>query len=82
MVQEFPFTITIVDPCDEPTSVTPSTLLDQEYTIMQASFDYIVPIFEAVPSWCAISYTYSITAIEGDKALVFDAATPKFIFYE
>ena len=36
LVQEFPFTVTIVDPCDDPTSVTPSTLVDQEYTIMQA----------------------------------------------
>ena len=28
-----PFTITIIDPCDNPVSVTPSTLTAQEYTI-------------------------------------------------
>lgn len=28
-----PFVITVIDPCDEPVSVTPSTQADQEYTI-------------------------------------------------
>ena len=27
------FTVTVIDPCDHPVSVTPSTLTDQEYTI-------------------------------------------------
>ena len=43
LVKEFPFTVTIIDPCDEPISITPGVLVDQEYTLMQAAFDYIVP---------------------------------------
>ena len=34
------FTVTIVDPCDEPTSIISPLIFDQEYTITQDAFDY------------------------------------------
>lgn len=67
-----PFTVTIVDPCDEPVSVTSSTLVNQEYTISQASFDYTIPVFVADPDWCEIVYTYDVTHPDGDQVIVFD----------
>lgn len=33
IVQTVPFTVTVIDPCDKPTSVTASDLADQFYTI-------------------------------------------------
>ena len=32
-----PFTITIIDPCDKPASLTASSLVNQEYTITDAA---------------------------------------------
>ena len=63
---ETPFIITIIDPCDEPVSVTASTLTDQEYTITANAATYTVPVYTADPSWCAITYTYTITNSAGD----------------
>ena len=69
------FTLTVIDPCDDPVSVSPSTLTDQEYTITQNAFDYQVPVYTADPLWCDISYTYTITDVAGDGALIFDPDT-------
>ena len=70
-----PFIISIVDPCDAPFSVIGSALTDQEYTITQAAFPYTIPAFNSDPSWCDISYSYTITDISGDPALTFDPLT-------
>ena len=75
-----PFTITIIDPCDNPVSVTPSTISAQEYTITQPSFSYQVPVYVSNPTWCAIIYTYSITDSAGSAALTFDPTTRTFTF--
>ena len=75
-----PFIITVIDPCDEPVSVTPIALMGKEYTITQASFDYQTPIYTADPVWCAITYDYSITTPAGDAALTFDPVTRTFSF--
>jgi len=79
-VQTVPFTVTIIDPCDEPVSVTPAALTGQEYTITQASFDYQTPVYTADPVWCAITYDYSIATPAGDAALTFDPVTRTFSF--
>ena len=75
-----PLTITIIDPCDNPVSVTPALLVEQTYTITQTSFSYQAPVYVASPTWCAITYTYSITAVAGGAALSFDAITRTFSF--
>ena len=75
-----PFIITIIDPCDNPVSVTPSTLTTQEYTITQSSFTYQVPVYVSSPVWCAIGYTHTITDVAGDAALTFDPTTRTFTF--
>jgi len=75
-----PFIITIIDPCDNPVSVTPSTLSAQEYTITQSYFSYEVPVYVSSPTWCAITYTYTITDAAGSAALTFDPTTRTFTF--
>jgi hypothetical protein len=75
-----PFIITIIDPCDNPVSVTPSTLSAQEYTITQSSFSYEVPVYVSSPTWCAITYTYTIADAAGNTALTFDPTTRTFTF--
>ena len=42
----------------------------------------MVPAYSADPSWCSITYTYTISAIEGDAIVTLDAVTPKFTFFE
>jgi len=79
-VQSVSFVITIVDPCDKPVSVTPSTLSSKEYTITQASFTYQVPVYVSNPAWCAITYSYTITSASGGSALTFDSTTRTFTF--
>ena len=74
------FTMTVIDPCDAPVSVTASVLTNQEYTITQTTFDYQVPVYTADPLWCEIIYTYGITDISGDAALTFDPLTQIFSF--
>ena len=72
--------MTVIDPCDNPVKVTKSALTDQEYTITQNIFDYQVPAFTADPSWCKITYSYTITDVTGDDALTFDPVTQTFSF--
>ena len=74
------FTVTVVDPCDNPVSVTASGPIDQVYTITQTKFDYQVPVFVADPEWCAITYSYSISDIAADKALTFEDTTQTLTF--
>ena len=74
--------MTIIDPCDAPVSLVPSTLTDQEYTITQNEDSYQVPAFDADPIWCDITYSYSVSDPSGDKAIIsFDAATQTFSFF-
>ena len=63
------FTIVVIDPCDSPVSIIPSTLSDQEYTITQNKFTYQVPVYTSDPSWCEITYSYTITDFAGDAAV-------------
>ena len=74
--------MTIVDPCDAPVDVIPSVLSDMEYTITQAFYEYQIGSYTADPAWCDISYSYSISTVEGDVAVTFDANTLKFTFFE
>ena len=79
-----PFTVRIIDPCDEPFSVTASVLTNQEYTITDDdALPYTVPVYTADPAWCAITYTYTITDVSGDAVLIFndDPLVREFSFY-
>ena len=48
---------------------------------MQSAVKYIVPLFTVDPSWCQITYTYTVTSVEGDSVVTFDAVTPEFTFF-
>ena len=62
----------IIDPCDEPVSLTASVLQDQEYTITDTVKSYTVPEYTPDPSWCGTSYSYTIDLAAGDDAIVFN----------
>ena len=69
ITQTVPFTVTVIDPCDKPLSVTASALTNQFYTITQNAFDYKFPAYTVSPTWCTITYTYTITNSAGDAAI-------------
>ena len=48
---------------------------------MQSAVKYLVPLFTVDPSWCSITYSHTVTAVEGDSAVTFDALTPEFTFF-
>lgn len=76
------FTMTIIDPCDDPASFSPSAPVDQIYTITQNAFDYTVPDFVVSPDWCAIDYTYSVADPAGDAAITWTSASPLLFTFE
>ena len=69
ILQTFPFSVTVIDPCDKPVSVTASRLTDQFYTITQNALVYKIPLYTANPSWCAITYSYTINSSVGVAAI-------------
>jgi hypothetical protein len=71
---ESTFTLTLVDPCDPPTSVTAATLENQEYTITDTDARYTHPDFTVDPAYCPLTYSYNsgeISNVSGQSA-VFD----------
>ena len=66
------FVLTLVDPCDPPVSVTGVSLGNQVYTLTDDSATpYIHPIFEIVPDYCPLMYSYSATSLnDGDTAVI------------
>ena len=71
--QPFPFTVTVINSCENPKSLTASTLTDQEYTITDAEKKYVVPLFTIDPSWCDVVYSFSVEEPEGQFAVKFSA---------
>lgn len=55
------FTVTIVDPCDSPISLTASVFEAQVYTVTQDKVEYQVPRFTPEPSWCDVSYSHQVS---------------------
>ena len=74
--------MTIIDPCDEPVSLVPSTPTDQVYTITQNLYSYQVPAFDSDPIWCDITYSYSVSDPSINAVISFDAATQTFSFFK
>ena len=72
----------MIDPCDDPVGVTSKPLANQEYTITQAAQIYTIPVYDANPAWCAITYSYTIVSSAGSAAVTFDsdALVRKFTF--
>ena len=76
------FTISMVDPCDPPVSITSPGLTDQVYTITDTNAaDYTHPAFVSNPTYCPIDYSYSETKlIAGDSAIT-NVANPFSFLY-
>jgi len=57
--QDTTFTLTLVDVCDPPTSVTAATLIDQVYTVTDTTHpDFTHAAFATVPAYCPVTYAY------------------------
>jgi hypothetical protein len=63
LTKQFTFTVTLVDPCDPPTSLTLVSLTDQEYTITETAKTYTQPDWTIAPSYCPFTYEYTIADI-------------------
>jgi len=64
LTKQFTFTVTLVDPCDPPTSVQVVALTDQVYTITDTNVaPYLHPDFVISPAYCPLAYTYDLGAI-------------------
>jgi hypothetical protein len=69
---ESSYTLSLLDPCDPPTSITAATLFNQVYTITDDDATYTHPIFTVDPSYCPLYYSYTIgdiTNISGESAI-------------
>ena len=66
------FTITILDPCDQPTSIIGPSLVDQEYTLTDNAVSYQIEPFITEPTWCAVTYRFEIEHFSGKDAVAFD----------
>ena len=53
-------TLTIIDPCEPPTTTTASTVANQEYTLGATALIITWPDFTTIPSNCVVSYTGTI----------------------
>ena len=42
----------------------------------------MVPVYTADPSWCSITYSYTVSAAQGDSIVTFDQTALRFTFYE
>ena len=73
-----PFTITVSDPCDDATILNPTAQTDQEYTLSDVAFDYVILPFTATPAFCEISYSSIATSV---AQLAFGFAIDTFTFY-
>lgn len=78
--QPFPFTVTVINSCENPVSLQAPTLENQEYTITGGLVTYTVPIFTVDPDWCDIIYSFEVTDPTGQNAITFDANMDQRIF--
>ena len=59
------FSITLIDPCDPPVSITGVDLIDQSYTIGLTGASVVHPDFITDRAFCPLVYTYEITELVG-----------------
>ena len=64
-----PFTITIIDPCDDPISVTALPIDNKEYTITDTTLSFVYDAFTSDPDWCSVNYSHTVLDVNGDSAL-------------
>jgi len=71
--------LTIPDPCDPPTSITPSNPADQTYTISDNPYTYTVAPFTIVPSFCQVDYVATKTDLsDGSSAVTIQSSQLDF----
>ena len=63
--------LTLVDVCDPPTSITAPALTDQSYTITDIAYpDYTHPSWTVVPNYCPVKYVYSTTNLPDNSSAI------------
>ena len=68
-----PFTIHVVNPCQEPESLQAMPLVDQTYTITDTEFEYQIPAFVVTPEFCDIEYSIKADDTEALRSFIFNA---------
>ena len=63
MTSPYPFKVRIIDPCDNPESLSApkedfQKIVEFDYTITQAALSYQAPAFIPTPIWCPVTYSY------------------------
>lgn len=66
LTEQFTFTVTLIDPCNPPNSITSAAFTNQQITVTQDDYpDYTHPGFVVDPSYCPITLSYDIASITG-----------------
>ena len=73
--------ITFTDPCDPPRFITAPAMVDQKYTLNSLSTPYIHPVFSVTPSYCPVTYDYSITDLTSVPVTAISRNEQQFNFY-
>lgn len=68
VVLDFPFVITVINPCENPVSIQSDPLVDQVYTITDTVVTYTIPEFVAVPDFCDTVYSFTVATPDGQFA--------------
>jgi len=85
LTKQFTFTVTLLDPCDPPTSITKVPLTNQVYTITDTPKTYRHPDWIVSPSYCPLVYNYAIadiTNVSGAKAITVETDKTFSIYYD
>ena len=61
--------IEIIDKCDNPYSLTPSSFSDKEYVITDNAIDYQISVFQVDPVRCLITYSFTVDDGAGNGAV-------------
>lgn len=78
----FTVTVTLIDPCDPPLSLSQLDLTDQEYTITQAEVQYQHASYSILPLYCPVEYSYVTPRfVNGEQAINFGSNRVVTIYY-
>lgn len=61
--ESFDVVVVVLDPCDPPTSLSSITMADKNYVITDTAQSFSHPTIVADPSYCLVTYSYTIEAL-------------------
>jgi len=77
--ETFDVTVTVIDPCDPPTSLAGITISDVNYVITNTASTVVHGTVVADPAYCPITYSYVIESLQNTlEPITIDEATKTF----